>query len=163
MTRSATAQAALSGAGSFATARRGGLTSEEKREIRAHRYRDRPTPWQALAKRYGRPEEEIRALFDPAPIPNAENDDWPYGPCDEAVKAVVRAVASGQSLTVADLAERRKGGSENTRGHVWQAQRAAISAVHHAFPRLTFLDLEGIFLRDKAYIADVIGRRELAA
>lgn len=41
------------GAGAFATARRGGLTFEQAQEIGAHRNRDRPTPWQALAVRYG--------------------------------------------------------------------------------------------------------------
>lgn len=49
-------------AGSFATTRRGGLTSEDVNEINSHRHRDRPTPWSALAKRYGRTEAEIKAV-----------------------------------------------------------------------------------------------------
>lgn len=59
--------------GAFATAQRGGLTQAEINEIQAHRNRDRPTPWSALAKRYGRCEADIRALFDPKP----ENDNKP--------------------------------------------------------------------------------------
>lgn len=58
-----------SGAGLFATSKRGGLTGEEIREIEAHRCRDRPTPWQALAVRYGRCEADIKALFE------ADNDN----------------------------------------------------------------------------------------
>lgn len=52
----------MSRAGDFATARRGGLTAGELREIEAHRAKERPTPWQALAARYGRPVAEIQAL-----------------------------------------------------------------------------------------------------
>jgi len=53
----------MSRAGDFATSRRGGLTQAELREIEAHRAKERPTPWQALAMRYGRPVAEIRALY----------------------------------------------------------------------------------------------------
>lgn len=49
--------------GSFATSRRGGLDQTQIREIEAHRMRLRPTPWSALAKRYGVCELDIRALF----------------------------------------------------------------------------------------------------
>lgn len=60
-------------AGLFATSRRGGLTMVEIREIEAHRNRDRPTPWQALASRYGRPVEDIQAvIFTPRPAPEPE-------------------------------------------------------------------------------------------
>lgn len=59
--------------GEFATAPRGGLDREQVREIEAHRAKERPTPWSALAKRYGRCEADIRALFDPKP----ENDNAP--------------------------------------------------------------------------------------
>lgn len=52
-------------AGLFATSRRGGLTMTEMREIEAHRSRDRPTPWQALANRYGRSVEEVKAVLHP--------------------------------------------------------------------------------------------------
>lgn len=60
MSRTATPQGP---GGDFATSRRGGLTGEEIREIEAHRAKDRPTPWAALARRYGRCEADIRALF----------------------------------------------------------------------------------------------------
>ena len=52
----------MSRAGDFATSRRGGLTHAELREIEAHRAKERPTPWQALANRYGRPVAEIQSL-----------------------------------------------------------------------------------------------------
>lgn len=52
-------------AGLFATARKGALTTAEVREIEAHRAKERPTPWSALAKRYGRCEADIRAYFTP--------------------------------------------------------------------------------------------------
>lgn len=58
-------------AGLFATSRRGGLTMSEMREIEAHRSRDRPTPWQALAARYGRSVQEIKAVVHP-PMPEHE-------------------------------------------------------------------------------------------
>lgn len=52
-------------AGAFATCRRGGMTNEEIREIEAHRSRSRPTPWQALAVRYGRCVTDLRLAADP--------------------------------------------------------------------------------------------------
>lgn len=52
-------------AGLFATSRKGGLTTVEIKEIEAHRAKDRPTPWSALAKRYGRCEADLRAFFAP--------------------------------------------------------------------------------------------------
>lgn len=45
----------------FSARRRGGLTGEEIREIEAHRAKARPTPWQALADRFGRPVSDIQA------------------------------------------------------------------------------------------------------
>ncbi len=80
MTR-ATNAGAQGNAGVFATCRRGGLTHEEIREIEAHRAKDRPTPWQALAIRYGRSEIEIRALFQTKPA-NDVAPAWPLGACD---------------------------------------------------------------------------------
>lgn len=78
MSRTATPQGP---SGLFATSRRGGLTAEEIREIEAHRAKDRPTPWAALARRYGRCEADIRALYaepePPAPVDNARvNFPW---------------------------------------------------------------------------------------
>lgn len=67
MTVSHQMNASLSGL--FATSRRGGLTQEQIREIEAHRARERPTPWQALSARYGKPVEDIRALME-APRPS---------------------------------------------------------------------------------------------
>lgn len=49
-------------AGIFATSRRGGLSGEEIRMIEALRAKDRPEPWQALAMRFGRPVEDIKAV-----------------------------------------------------------------------------------------------------
>jgi len=54
--------------GAFATSKRGGFTSEEIREIKAHRAKERPTPWAALARRFGRCEADIRALFAPVEV-----------------------------------------------------------------------------------------------
>lgn len=67
-------------AGDFATARRGGLTMVEIREIEAHRCRERPTPWQALSARYGRPVAEIQALMAPAPQPEPVRQPAPTTP-----------------------------------------------------------------------------------
>lgn len=55
-------------AGLFATSRKGALSAAEIREIEAHRAKPRPTPWSALARRYGRCEADIRAYFIP-PVP----------------------------------------------------------------------------------------------
>lgn len=52
------------GAGVFATARRGGLTLAQVNEIKAHRAKSRPTPFQALAAIYGCAEVDIRALVE---------------------------------------------------------------------------------------------------
>lgn len=51
--------------GLFATARKGGLSPAEVREIEAHRAKARPTPWSALARQYGRCEADLRAHFIP--------------------------------------------------------------------------------------------------
>ena len=60
-------------AGMFATSRRGGLSNEEIRMIEALRAKDRPEPWQARAARFGRPVEDIRAIFGaPRPIVEIE-------------------------------------------------------------------------------------------
>lgn len=54
--------------GQFATARRGGLTRDQIREIEAHRAKDRPTPWQALSARYGYTVPDLKAAIDKTPI-----------------------------------------------------------------------------------------------
>ena len=67
---------------SFATSRRGGLTPDEIHQIEAHRNRDRPTPWQALAARFGRPVATIQAVIS-APRPTGHvriDDDAPPPP-----------------------------------------------------------------------------------
>lgn len=56
----------MSRAGDFASSRRGGLTHDEIQEIIAHRAKDRPTPWQALSIRYGRPVATLQAAYDDA-------------------------------------------------------------------------------------------------
>ncbi len=54
------------GAGAFATSRRGGLTSEEIRMAEALRARDRPVSWQNIAARMGRCEADVRRHLEPA-------------------------------------------------------------------------------------------------
>lgn len=71
--------------GAFATARRGGLSYEEMRQIEAHRAKDRPTPWQALAAMYGRPVDALKALFEPKE-PQAPAPAPPPGPQDASSK-----------------------------------------------------------------------------
>lgn len=68
-------------AGMFATSRRGGLSGEEIRMIEALRAKDRPEPWQALAARFGRPVEDIKAVCT-APRPTVEFE--PYVPATPA-------------------------------------------------------------------------------
>ena len=61
---------------SFATTRRGGLSPEEIHQIEAHRNRERPTPWQALAARFGRPVADIQAVItSPRPSGQIRTDD----------------------------------------------------------------------------------------
>jgi hypothetical protein len=61
---------------SFATTRRGGLTPDEIHQIEAHRNRERPTPWQALAARFGRPVADIQAVMSaPRPSGHVRTDD----------------------------------------------------------------------------------------
>lgn len=61
---------------SFATSRRGGLTPDEIHQIEAHRNRERPTPWQALAARFGRPVADIQAVItSPRPSGHIRTDD----------------------------------------------------------------------------------------
>lgn len=69
-------------AGSFATARRGGLTNEEIRQIEAHRARERPTPWQALSKRYAVSEISLRQLLDGLNSIAPEKAETPETPLD---------------------------------------------------------------------------------
>ena len=80
-------------AGLFATARKGGLTNEEIHEIEAHRAKARPTPWSALAKRYGRCEADLRAYFAPkqAPAPAPA----PVVTAGDALASALRAGAVG--------------------------------------------------------------------
>ena len=134
-----------SGRGEFATARRGGLTSVEIREIEAHRAKDRPTPWQALARRYGRPESDIKALFI-----KPDNDDkamppaWPFGECDAAVQAVIRSVAIRHGVSLDEMSSPQVGG----RHHIWTAQRDCYATVRDVFPNIRMVELAAIFRRD---------------
>lgn len=48
------------------------LSGEDRRQIEAHRAKDRPTPWAHLALRYGVNEIDLRKIFEPA-----ANDDAP--------------------------------------------------------------------------------------
>lgn len=49
------------------------LSSEDWRQIEAHRRRERPTPWQALADIYRVPQADLKAHFD-ACLLNVAND-----------------------------------------------------------------------------------------
>lgn len=153
MTR-ATNAGAQGNAGVFATCRRGGLTHEEIREIEAHRAKDRPTPWQALAIRYGRSEIEIRALFQTKPA-NDVAPAWPLGACDAPVRSLIETVCRQHGVTPKSLrpnpANGQREGVSNMRA-LW----ACVATVRAAFPSLTLIQLEGIFLRDKAYISNLI-------
>jgi len=53
-------------AGSFASSRRGGLTSDEIRMAEALRARERPVSFQNIAARLGRCEADVRRHFEPA-------------------------------------------------------------------------------------------------
>lgn len=136
-----------SGRGEFATARRGGLTPAEIREIEAHRAKDRPTPWRALARRYGRPEADIKALFI-----KPDNDDkaehWPFGACEDDVKDQIKAVAKRHRLTLDQMADASVRGRAAVR--IRAAQRECYSVIYRAFPRLTMVDLSVIFDRSQA-------------
>lgn len=69
---------AMSSVGSFSTARRGGLPMEIVRQIEAHRAKERPTPRQALAKRYAVAEVTLRQMFEalePTPQPAEDPTD----------------------------------------------------------------------------------------
>lgn len=160
MTR-ATNAGAQGAAGLFATARRGGLSVVEVREIEAHRAKARPTPWQALAQRYGRPEAEIRDLFR-----KPDNDDesapvWPLGACDAPVQNLIATVCRQHGVTPVDLvpnpANGQPGGAANMK-----ALRACVSMVRAAFPALTMISLEALFLRDKSYIYNLLKQADAA-
>ena len=144
------AAAALNGAGSFATCRRGGLSPQEVRAIEAARARPRPMPWQALARAYGRPEPELKALLSP---PAANGDAaWPLGECSDEIKAVIRGVAAQHGVTVQDIATSR-GHRVTMESPPAQAQRVAIVAVREQFG-LTLDELSVLFLRVRSCISD---------
>lgn len=73
---------AQTSAGSFATARRGGLSSEEIRMAEALRARERPVSWQNLARRFGCSEIDLRrALGDlPGEAANDTTEERPPEP-----------------------------------------------------------------------------------
>lgn len=142
------AAAAINGAGAFATSRRGGLSPQEVRAIEAERARPRPTPWQALARTYGRPEIELRALLTPTPV---VEEAWPLGECDPAVKSVIRHCAKAYGVTVREIAEAR-GNQGTMQTPALLAQTAAIAAVQEQF-RLTLYALSFLFGLDKSCIS----------
>lgn len=157
----ATNAGAQGSAGSFATCRRGGLTGEEIREIEAHRSKDRPTPWQALAARYGRPVEDIKAAVGQLPEP--VTDLWPFGEATDDVKAVIRSVALRHALTLEQLASVQSGGGEISRGRIWEAQRDLYATVFHTFQHITLDQLSGLFKRDRGSLHRMIRRHTEAA
>jgi lambda repressor-like predicted transcriptional regulator len=149
---------AQTSAGSFATARRGGLSSEEIRMAEALRARERPVSWQNLARRFGCSEIDLKNAL----IPQYANDDverWPFGPADDVIKAVIRAVADMHGVSLAKLAASNKGGDDDT---VWKAQRAAYVATYNT-GRVTLMQMEAIFGRDKASISRAMQRHSGAA
>ena len=97
-------QVSYSDIGVFATSRRGTLSTEQIHEIAAHRARDRPTPWQALAKRYGVPEATIRHLL--AETYRSAPQEAPQVAIKPRRKDVVdQAVSYLQGLSEAELRE----------------------------------------------------------
>lgn len=90
----------MSSAGLFATARRGGLTMEQVREIEAHRAKDRPTPWQALAARYGRPVADIRAVMESPRPASAQTVEPPEPPQIDKRKAASDRLTSKEPMMV---------------------------------------------------------------
>lgn len=91
MSRSASINAVMSG--SFAGQRRGGITQAEIHEIEAHRAKERPTPWSALARRYGRCEADLRAMFEPSATPE------PIRPLEPVASPLSRGLAEVAGLT----------------------------------------------------------------
>lgn len=144
MSRTATPQGP---SGDFATSRRGGLTATEIHEIEAHRAKERPTPWSALARRYGRCEADIRALFAPPPSVSSE-EPWPFGEASEGVQMIVREIAKVHGVSLAQMAA-PQGGTRVANMKVWKAQRASYVAAKRV-GNLTMMQLEGVFRRDKA-------------
>lgn len=149
MSLTVNAAAALNGAGAFATCRRGGLSPQEVRAIEAARARPRPVPWQALARSYGRPEPELRALLAP---PEQVSDAWPLGECSDAIKAVIRRIADRHGVTVEAIATSR-GHRVTMESPAARAQTAAIVSVREQFG-LTLYELSFLFLREKSCISD---------
>jgi DNA-binding CsgD family transcriptional regulator len=85
---------------SFATSRRGGLTTDEIHEIEAHRNRDRPTPWQALAARFGRPVATIQAvIYAPRPTGHVRTDDDAPPPLPHNTRVSDRITKHEQRVT----------------------------------------------------------------
>lgn len=154
---SKTGQAASS-AGSFATSRRGGLSGEELRMAEALRARERPVSWQNLARRFGCSEIDLKKALIPQ-YANDDGEDWPFGPADEIVKHVVRAVADMHGVSLAQMAASNKGGDSDT---VWKAQRAAYVATYKT-GRITLMQMEAIFGRDKASIGRAMQRHNQVA
>lgn len=149
-------------AGAYATSRRGALTSLEIHEIEALRARDRPVPFNALARRYGRCEADIRALFI-VPEPKAATEEpWPFGEASEAVQAVVREISRVHRVSLAQMAA-PQGGTRVANLPIWKAQRAAYVAAKRV-GKLSMTSLEEVFRRDKATLSRAISlHHEMAA
>lgn len=147
----------MTSAGSFATARRGGVLQSEVNEAR-HKLGARATPAQ-IAKVLGRCEADVRAILcggDVEGMPRAR-EPWPLGGCDGPHQSVIREVCAAHGVQVADLkacaATKIRYPSPAARALI-----ASIKAVREAFPDLTLIDQQAIFQRDKASLCRWIGR-----
>lgn len=82
----------ISTASTFAMSLRGGISQAEINEIEAHRAKERPTPWSALARRYGRCEADLRAMFEPSSAPE------PIRPLEPVASPLSRGLAEVAGL-----------------------------------------------------------------
>ncbi len=104
--------------GTFSTARRGGLSPAEIREIEAHRSKERPTPWQALAAMYGRSVADIQGLFHGGANDNAPQVKEEPAPEPKAPRLRGDALWTRHNLQLLRLATEAGYGSDKIAGMV---------------------------------------------
>lgn len=137
----------ISGTGSFASARKGGLTGDEIRQIEALRSGPRPVPWQAIAARYGRCMEDIQRAFQPLPANDLKPvTAWHLGPCSEKVQAFVLAECKRHGVTTSEIAAVRRADSGYS-NHRRLAQRAIYLSTATTFRAMSMVDLGALFMR----------------
>lgn len=147
MTR-ATNSGAQGSAGSFATARRGGMDGAEMRQI--CNLRARGVSVQNIAKMLGRSMEDVSRVVAPEPANDVER--WSFGACSETVQTVVRAVAEKHGVTLASMERITMRNSREGRA------RAAAYAAVREFTGLSLNDMATIFGRDQKVIVEGIQR-----